>query len=210
MQQHTNCGVCGGYVEYIDSKGKVFGKGTQVYSMTEEEARQYREGTEPLGLFCSTACIRGEVVKKEAMRFDTALAASEDMELWNLILEKGWDVMNLPIFLSQYRFHDESICTSQFIYCKHLHMYVTDRLVRRRAKMPAISFDEYYTLQKKKGLLAQLRFEYPIYAEFFYRTGGFHAISGNYIKGASMLLMAFIMEPKRIIRLFKQRFGKKI
>lgn len=210
MQQHPNCGVCGGYVEYIDSKGKVFGKGTQVYSQTEDEARQYREGTEPLGLFCSTACIRGNVIKNDSMRFDTALAASEDLDLWNHILEKGWDVLNLPDFLCQYRFHDESICTSQFIYCKHMQMYVEDRLIRRRTNMPAISFDEYYAIEKNKGLLAQLCFEYPIYAEFFYRTGGFHVISGNYFKGGAMLLLSFIMQPKRIIRILKQRFGKKV
>ena len=210
MEEHPNCGAAGGYIEYIDGKGKVFGKGTQIYCLTEEDSRRYRESLEPLGLFCSTVCLRGEVIWRDGMRFDTSLPASEDIELWNLILEKGWDVLSLQEFLSQYRMHNESICTSQFIYCKHHHMYVTDRLVRRRLHQPAISFEEFYKSKRAAGLWAWFRFEYPIYAEYFYRTGGFNLISGNFIKGASMLLMSFLMEPRRMRRLIRQRLGKKV
>ena len=210
MENNPSCGVCGGYIEYIDSYGKVFGKGTQINCMSAEDSQRYRESLHPVGLFCSTVCLRGEVIKKDGMRFDTSLPASEDIELWNLILEKGWDVMNVPDFISQYRLHDESICTSQFIFCKHHHMYVSDRLVRRRNNLPSISFKEFCALKRSEGIWKWLKFEYPIYAEYFYRTGGYCLISHRYIRGFFMMLMSFLMEPRRIRRVICQRLGKKV
>lgn len=210
MQEHPNCGAMGGYVEYIDPQGKVFGKGTQMYCFTEEDAQRYRESMEPVGLFCSSVCLRGEVIHRTGLRFDTSLPASEDIELWNLILESGWDVLVRPDYLSQYRFHGDSICTSRFIYCKHHHMYVTDRLRRRRTGLPPVSFEEFYQEKRSRGLWQWLRFEYPIYAEYFYRTGGYHMVIHQYIRGISMLGMSFIMEPSRLRRLIRQRLGKKV
>lgn len=210
MEAHPNCGAAGGYVEYIDGKGKVFGKGTQMYCLTEEDSQRYRNSLEPVGLFCSTVCLRGEVIKRDGLRFDTSLPASEDIELWNIILEKGWDVLSLQEFLSQYRLHDDSICTSQFIYCKHHHMYVADRLVRRRTGKEPISFNTFCESKRKAGLWNWLKFEYPIWAEYFYRTGGFALVCRKFFKGGFMLGMSFLMEPRRIRRIIRQRLGKKV
>lgn len=210
MEANPGCGLAGGYVEYIDSNGKVFGKGTQMYCLTKEDSDRYRKSLEPLGLFCSTACIRGEVIQRDGMRFDTSLPASEDIELWNLILEKGWDVISLQDFLCQYRMHGDSICTSQFIFCKHHHMYVTDRLVRRRTGQQPISFDDFLKLKQAEGFWAWLKFEYAIWAEHFYRTGGYNLISGNRLKGACMLGLSLLMQPRRIRRIICQRLGLKV
>lgn len=210
MEKHPTCGVCGGYVEYIDCNGKIFGKGTQMYCLTEKDSQRYREGLTPLGLFCSSVCLRGDVIKNPKMRFDTELEACEDMDLWNLILENGWDVLCIQEYLSQYRFHDESICTTKYLHVKYLHKYVEDRIARRRSNLPAINYDEYYASLQSKGAMEHLRFKYPIYAEYFYRTGGFHCISKRYIRGGFMLLMAFLMEPWRIRRMIYQRLGKKL
>lgn len=209
-ENNPSCGVCGGYIEYIDSNGKVFGKGTQINCMTAADSQRYRESLHPVGLFCSTVCLRGDVIKKDGMRFDVSLPASEDIELWNLILEKGWDVMNVPDYLSQYRLHNESICTSKFLFCKHHHMYVCDRLVRRRTNLPPISFKEFCFSKRAQGFWKWCKFEYPIYAEYFYRTGGFHLVENRFIRGILMLLVSFLMEPRRIRRIFCQRLGIKI
>lgn len=209
MQAHPRCGACGGFVQYINSRSRVFGVGTQMYSFTEADAQRYRESLEPLGLFCSTVCIRGEVIHRDGLRFDTSLPASEDIELWNLILEKGWDVMSMREFLSQYRLHDGSICTSRFVYCKHHHMYVSDRLVRRRTGQAPISFETFCRNIRAKGWWNWFKFEYPIYAEYFYRTGGFKLMEKHYIKGGFMMLLSLIMQPGRLRRLFRQRFGKR-
>lgn len=210
MKAHPRCGAMGGYVDYIDPEGNVFGKGTQMYCFTEEDARRYRESLEPVGLFCSSVCLRGDVINKQGLRFDTTLPASEDIELWNIILENGWDVLVQKEFLSQYRFHGDSICTSRFVYCKHHHMYVTDRLRRRRQNRTPISYDEFCKSQRARGLWQWLCFEYPIYAEYFYRTGGYHMVVHRYLKGALMLAASFIMEPRRVRRIIRQRLGKKV
>ena len=210
MESHPNCGAAGGYVEYIDAKGKTFGKGTQMYCFTKEDAQRYRESLEPVGLFCSTVCLRGAVITRDKLRFDTTLPASEDIELWNLILEKGWDVLSLQDYLSKYRMHGESICTSQFIFCKHHHLYVTDRLIRRRTGLPPISFETYYQQKRAEGTWAWIKFEYPIWAEYFYRTGGFALVCNKFLKGLFMLSLSFLMEPSRIRRLLRQRLGRKV
>ncbi len=210
MEANPNCGVCGGYVEYIDADDKFFGKGTQINCMTAEDAQRYRESLSPVGLFCSTACIRGEIIRKEGMRFDVSLPAAEDMDLWNRILEKGWDIQNVPEFLSQYRIHDESICTEKFVYCKHYSAFVCDALVRRRTGLPPIDFEQFCAAKRAEGLWKWLKFEYPIYAEFFYRTGGSHLVARRYIRGGIMLIISFLMQPRRIRRIICQRLGKKI
>ena len=210
MERHPNCGVCGGYVEYIDARGRVFGKGTQIHCMTETDSQRYRKSLHPVGMFCSTVCIRGEIIKKDAMRFDISLPASEDMDLWNRILEKGWDIQNVPSFMSQYRIHDESICTEKFVYCKHYSEYVCDRIIRRRSGHPPITFEQFYAGKRSAGLWAWLKFEYPIYAEYFYRTGGSHLVARRYLKGGIMLIISFLMQPHRISRIIRQRLGEKL
>lgn len=210
MKSNPNCGIVAGYVEYIDTTGRIFSKGTQMYCMSAEDARRYRESLHPVGLFCSTVCLRGDIIQKQGMRFDLDLPACEDMELWNLILEKGWDVICIPEFLSQYRIHSNSIFTSQFIFCKHYHMYVEDRLIRRRTGQISLSFEEFIHQKKASGIRAWIKFEYPIWAEHFYRTGGFHLVSGHFIKGAFMLGLSFIMSPSRIRRIIYQRLGKRL
>ena len=210
MAANPDCGIVAGYVEYIDGESRVFSKGTQMYCMSKEDSARYRNSMEPIGLFCSTVCLRGEVIHRDGLRFDTSLPACEDMELWNLTLEKGWDILCLPEFLSQYRMHSNSIFTSQFIFCKHHHMYVEDRMIRRRTGQSTISFDEFMNNKKSGGIWSWMRFEYPIWAEHFYRTGGYHLISGNRIMGACMLTLALLMKPGRIRRAIRQRLGKKV
>lgn len=210
MKEHRNCGAMGGFVEYIDAKGKVFGKGTQMYCFTEDDARGLRESMEPVGLFCSSVCIRGEVIQKDGFRFDTSLPASEDIDMWNRILEKGWDVMSCRYFLSRYRVHSESICTAQFIFCKHHHMYVIEKLRRRRQSLPDIAYEEYYRQLRSSGVWKWVKFEYPIYAEYFYRTGGAYLLNRRYVRGLAMLMASFVMKPSKIRRLLGQRFGWKV
>ncbi len=208
MEENPDCGLTGGFVKYIDSKGAEFGQGTHIFTFTKEDSQRYRESLEPIGMFCSTICIRGEVIHRDGLRFDTTLPASEDMELWNLILEKGWDVMAIPEFLSKYRFHGDSICTAQFIYCKHHHEYVIDRLRRRRSGLPPITLEQYLEQIKKQGMIAWLRFKYPIYAEYFYRTGGYMLVEKKYIRGALMFATSLVMQPYRIRKFISQKFGK--
>ena len=181
-----------------------------MYCMSAEDSRRYRESLNPVGLFCSTVCLRGDIIQKQGMRFDLDLPACEDMELWNLVLEKGWDVICIPEFLSQYRMHSNSIFTSQFIFCKHYHMYVEDRLIRRRTGQASLKFEEFIRQKKASGIQAWIKFEDPIWAEHFYRTGGYHLVSGNRIKGACMLALALLMNPGRIRRAIRQRLGKKV
>lgn len=210
MEANPNFGIVGGFVEYITPQGKVFGKGTQMYCLSAEDAKRYRESLEPLGLFCSTVCLRGEVIRKDNMRFDPTLPASEDIELWNLVLEKGWDVISLQEYFTQYRMHDDSICTSRFIYCRHYQEYVVNRLVRRRSNQTPVTFEEFVNSKRTEGLWKWLKFEYPIYVDYFYRTGGYKLISGSVIKGACMLAISMLMSPSRLRRLIYQRLGKKL
>lgn len=210
LQEHPNCGIVGGFVEYIDSKGKVFGKGTQIDCLTEEDANRYRNSLKPLGLFTSTVCIRGEVLRNHQLLFDTNLIAAEDMDLWNRVLETGWDVLSIPLYLSQYRFHGGSICTSRMIFCKTCSMYVKENLKRRRLNMSPLSYEEFCNEKHKESWWTRLKYLYPIYAEHFYRTGGFYLVEGKFLRGGTMLLTALLMTPHRIRRLICQRLGKRL
>ena len=210
MEDYPNCGACGAWVEYIDANGRIFGKGTQIHCQTKEDSQRYRKSLYPVGMFCSTVCIRGDFIKKNGMRFDISLPASEDMDLWNRILENGWDIQNIPDFLSQYRIHDESICTKRFIYCKHYSEYVCDKIIRRRKGLTPITFEQFYANKRCEGVWKWIKFEYPIYAEYFYRTGGSYLVAHRYFKGGLMLMLSFIMQPHRIRRIIYQRLGKKL
>ena len=210
MKANPECGIVSGFVEYINSAGRVFAKGTQMRCLTAEDARRFRESLEPIGLFCSTVCLRGEVVQRDHMRFDTTLQACEDMDFWNQTLEKGWDVISLPEYLSQYRTHKDSIFTSRFIFCKHHHMYVADRLIRRRTNLAPITFEQFMHEKREAGIWKWLKFEYPIYAEYFYRVGAYHLASGHVIRGCLMMMISLLMLPSRIRRLIYQRLGKKL
>lgn len=210
MKAHPNCGVMGGFIEYIDSKGKIFGKGTQLDCYTEKDAERYRNGLPPVGLFTSAVCIRGDVLREHHLLFDTRLIAAEDMDLWNRVLETGQDVLVLPEFLSQYRVHGNSICTSRFKTCKQYSEYVKENIRCRRTGQPSKSFEDFCKLERERDFHTRIKYTYSVYSEYFYRTGGWHLIEGRYFQGGCMLLLALLMKPKRIHRLICQRLGKRI
>lgn len=207
MQAHPNCGIVGGFVEYINSQGKVFGKGTHVDCITEEDSRRYREGMKPLGLFTPTICLSGRMLRETALRFDETLPMVEDIDLWNRVLEKGWDVLTIPDYLSQYRFHGNSMCTSRFVVCKKYFMFVKENMRRRRSGRDLLTYEEYEESVRSRGFIARLKYMYPIYAEFLYRTGGFYAVDAHPLRGGIMLLGSFLMQPWRVWRIIRQRFG---
>lgn len=207
MQAHPNCGIVGGFVEYINSQGKVFGKGTQIDCITEEDSRRYRESMKPLGLFTPTVCLRGRMLRETGLRFDEKLSMSEDIDLWNRVLESGWDVLAIPDFLSQYRFHGNSVCTSRFVYCKKSFLFVKENLRRRRSGKNLLTYDEYEDSIRRLGSIARLKYMYPIYAEYLYRTGGYNVVDAHPLRGGIMLLGSFLMQPWRVWRIIRQRFG---
>lgn len=211
MQEHPRCGVMGGFVEYIDAHDKVFGKGTQVDCFTEADAQRYREGVKPMGLFCPTICLRGEVLHgKDHIRFDAGLRAAEDLDCWNRILEAGWDALTMPEFLSQYRFHGDSMCTAKFLFCHNYGKYVGDRIRRRRCNLPPVTYEGFCEIQKHAGCFKRFKNLYSTYEKHFYRTGGYHMVEGRWLRGGIMLLCSMFMNPKRVRRLIYQRLGKRL
>lgn len=209
MAEHPNCGVVAGFVNYIDTKGNITGKTTEWDLFTKEDSARYRNSLTPIGLNGSSVCLRGEIIHRDGLRFDVSLPACEDMELWNLILEKGWDVIVLPEILAQYRLHPNSIFTSRFVFCKTYDKYVTDRLIRRRRGQPPIDYETFMANVSRQSFCSKWRFYYPIYANYFYRTGGYHLIEKHYLRGLFMVGLSLLMQPSRFMRLVRQRFGKR-
>lgn len=78
-----------------------------------------------------------------------------------------------------------------------------------RTGQTPINYDTFYQSISDRGLAALIQFKYPIYAEYSYRAGVFHLVEGHYICGDLMMLTALIMQPGRLSRLFRQRFGKR-
>lgn len=209
MAEHPNCGVVAGFAHYIDSKGTITGSATQLDIFTAADCARYRNSLTPIGIYGSTVCMRGEIVHRDGLRFDTSLPACEDMELWNLILEKGWDVIVLPEFLAQYRLHANSIFSSRFVFCKTYDRYVTDRLIRRRTGQPALDYETFMRYVSQRSFIGRLRFYYPLYANYFYRTGGYHLFEKHFLRGLCMVGLSLLMQPWRVMSLIRQRFGKR-
>ncbi len=201
MQEHPQCGVMGSYIYFKNARGKRIGVGKSFRCFTSEEAKYFRESLESIGFLPSTMCVRGEVVREDRVLFPPDLTACEDREFVDKVLEAGWDALCLPEPLCDYRVHATSISTSRPFFVHLQGLYAYDRLLRRRTRKEAISFEQFIENYKTKSLCSRACEFTSVFAQSLYRRAGFHLMQRQFIRGGTLLSLSILLKPTLLKKL---------
>lgn len=199
MELNPDVGCSSSFIRYINSNGKIVGKGSLDLTSVEFLNRCLQSG-DPFGLFCPATVIRTAVFKNRNLRFRHQFWPADDIDLWNRIAEAGWQVLAQPEYLVDYRIHSTSAVTSSFQRTRDKYEFVRACLRARRQGQIEPDWEEFENSQKSRPFLAKINAWRKSAAKGLYRSAGFQIGDGKTFRGLFSLFEAAILQPKYVFR----------
>ncbi len=205
MEEHPEVGCCSGFVNYINSKGIQFAKGAMIGLDQKIEDINNSKSDDPFSLYYSSVMIRSEIFKYPSLRFREQYFPSEDCDFWNRVVEAGWKVDIIPLYLANYRVHLKSAWGSKFMLARMKYRYSRESLRCRRRKLVEPSFAEFKKAQNKRPWLIRFNECRCDLAKGNYRSAGIAFGENRKMKAIIFLVIALLMQPSyAILRFLKQ------
>lgn len=204
MEAHPEVGATSGFIHYINSSGDIIGQG-KLDLLTKEKAKDYEMRNEPFALFAPCVMLRTEIVSNEELFFRSEFWPADDIDMWNRIYEKGWQVIAQPEVLTQYRIHSNSVVTSDFHKTRRQFEYVRACMQARRRGDPEPSREEFEAALQKRAVWQKINHWRKVQAKGMYRAAGFAYAEKKYVRMANMLAVAGMLEPVYVIKRLRQQ-----
>jgi glycosyltransferase involved in cell wall biosynthesis len=123
----------------------------------------------------------------------------DDIDLWNRVSEAGYKVYAIPKILLKYRLHKDSVITSTFLRSKMMSRWVKECLILRLKKKREVSYKKFIIKLKRQSTFKKIQIYSQDYSDYYFRNMIIHIIDNNYLKIFYTLLLAFLINPIRII-----------
>jgi len=189
---------------YINEANDIIGK-ISTNLLTVADGKRYLERGKLIYCLQSGVMTRKQALKKVG-GYREELLLGQDTELWNRMVEVGYNLVVMPKILVKYRIRDGSTMTQFKKYFFYIDMI--DFNIQRRRK----GFREYSKEEFKKFLVSQpwylkvARFNLR-YSQYLYRLSGLMYGNKKYINFILYLLGAFFINPVYTMKkLYNQKF----
>lgn len=208
MAAHPRLGASSGFMDYISSSGEIIGKAKSDL-LSEEDAKLYVERSDPFAIFCPCAILRSEIFKDSDLLFRPQFWPADDVDLWNRIHEKGWQVFLQPESLMQYRIHGSSAVTTSFFKTRHQFEFLRECMRARRRGDTEPTREEFVEMMAERPLWTRVNSWRKNYAKGMYRSGGFAFAEKKPFTAARLLIVAVLLQPKYVISRLTQQVIKR-
>ncbi|MEO1858120.1 MAG: glycosyltransferase family A protein [Rubritalea sp.] len=202
MEKHPGLGASSGFMDYISSTGKIIGKARSDL-LSEEDAQQYVKQNDPFAIFCPCAMLRAEIFKDPDLLFRPQFWPADDVDLWNRIHEKGWQVFLQPEPLMQYRIHGSSAVTSSFFKTRHQFEFLRECMRARRRGDTEPTREEFVKMMAERPLWTRFNSWRKTYAKGMYRSGGFAIAEKKPFTAVCLLVVAGLLQPLYVFNRLK-------
>jgi glycosyltransferase involved in cell wall biosynthesis len=108
LDLHPEIGICGGWIRLFGGAANL----TRKYPVSSDAVEAFRHFNCPFGH--PTVMLRRGLLEANGLRYDPGAAAVEDFELWTRLL-KFTRGANLPEVLLEYRLHEASVTTRDWV-----------------------------------------------------------------------------------------------
>jgi glycosyltransferase involved in cell wall biosynthesis len=202
MKENPEIALSSSFIRYINKEDQVIASG-KLDLLSSDALRGYLSGSDPFGLFCPAAIIRRDAAKDPELGFRKQFWPADDIDLWNRIAEKGYQVRAQEEYLVGYRIHGTSAVTANFYRTRMKYEWVRESLRARRRGLPEPTEEEFFQIWCSASILDRFNRARKILAKGMYRAAGFARAEGKYhllaIYGLSSLLLQPFYVLKRIL-----------
>ncbi|TAH21991.1 MAG: glycosyltransferase [Cytophagales bacterium] len=199
LRQHPEVGVLSCWAYYIGHQGKIIGKLKSPTDLNNpQDSQRYLEQNKVIYILHPGTIMKKEVVLR--IGGYKPIAPSQDIDLWNRLVEHGVVIICTNQILMQYRIHEDSITTSQHINSLNYIEWIGTCMKLRRQAKAEISFDTFQQQIAAKPFWVQMNRTRKLYSNYLYRNAAFQYGNDNYLLFVASLIGSFFLDPKRIIR----------
>ncbi len=198
LQENPAIDMTSCYCYLINAKGKKVGVQHLMGFKSIEESKQAVEK----GIIAICAHT-GFMCRKEALEGVGGYRnrwPSDDTDLFNRMIEKGYVLVGMPEYLMKYRVHNQSIMASTDMKRALESEWVSSSIYRRRQGLPEQTFDEFMQAIRQEGFLKNLHRKRKHYGYAFYRNAGINYSLGDYPKFFVQSLLAVLLIPNFVFK----------
>lgn len=206
LHNNKNVAVLSCLAYYINERNEIIGK-TFSDLKTVADCRKYYKNNEAIGLLHPGVVFRKNIIK-ELGGYRGKFWPAEDIDLWNRVVEEGYDIITLQIILMKYRIHNSSSITSKFIESRKKFEWVRETMWCRRKGEIEPTWDEYLEKLNNQTFIKKINWKRKTYAKHYYRAGGFDFAKKNYGIFICHLIAAFILQPIYVLNKINKQWVK--
>lgn len=198
LQQHPEIGVLSCWAYYINHQGRVIGKLKSPTDLSNsQDSQKYLASNKIIHILHPGTIMR----KKAVLEIGgyKAIVPSQDIDLWNRLVEHGVVIVCTNQLLMQYRIHKDSVTTSQYLKALNYDEWIGVCMRLRRQAKPEISFETFQKQVKAQPFWTKMHRYRKLYSNYFYRNAAFFYGNRNYHYFLGSMLLAFSLDPQRIV-----------
>jgi glycosyltransferase involved in cell wall biosynthesis len=199
MKENPEIALSSSFIRYINKDDQVIASG-KLDLLTSDVLTNYLSGSEPFGLFCPAVIIRQDAAKDPDLGFRKQFWPADDIDLWNRVAEKGYQVKAQAEYLVGYRVHGASAVTANFYRTRMKYEWVRECLRARRQGVPEPTEEQFSQAWQNTALFARVNRARKIFAKGMYRAAGFARAEEKYHLLIAYGLSSMLLQPLYVLR----------
>lgn len=196
VQAQPALAVLSSLVAFIDVQGRTIGVSRSPFTRADAVTRAVQANT-LIGFHHPAVLMRKSVVQATG-GYRKAYWPSDDLDLWNRIVESGHALLVQPEVLTEYRIHSESVCVSAARETIQKIEWVEDSMLRRRTGEPERTWEAFMNHRRQLPWHHRLNHKRCCRARTLYKEAVQHRANRQYRPLVSKLLKAMLLEPSYV------------
>jgi len=197
MSANPDLAVASCLVAHIDETGRRIGS-SPVALTTRDEVRAMAAAHLPIGISHPGAILRKSAVV-DAGGYRDAFVPSEDVDLWNRLLERGWMVLVQPELLLEYRIHARAASVRGAREVTRKVAWITACIAARRSGKPEPSWEQFVASRRARPLGRRIDEERRALAEVLYKTSVLYYAQRRPMRLVPTLAAAAVLWPSYVV-----------
>lgn len=203
LDAHKNVAVVASRVQLINTAGDVVGSAGRQGLGVGVLRSEAMAGT-LIGFHHPSVMFRREMILKVG-GYRGKFWPVEDVDLWNRVVERSWDVFVLDEFLTRYRLHDSSVCCERAEEVENQRLWVKLCRDNRRSGKPEPDRDAFDLVLQNQSVWERWQKKRKLRGHIFYKKSALCYSSGKAVKAVLYAVLAIALRPKKNVM---QIFGR--
>jgi glycosyltransferase involved in cell wall biosynthesis len=198
LQAHPTVDVLSCWAYYINHQGRTIGKLSHPTDLqTKEDNKRYFTENKLVHILHPGVMMRKDAVLN--LGGYKPIVPSQDIELWNRLIEHGYYFVCTHQILMKYRIHSKSVTNSNYMKAILFDEWIGECMKLRRQGKPEITFETYQKGQKARPMLLRIDSWRKMYANYAYRKAAFLLGNRNYVGFLWNVICSFLLAPTKML-----------
>ncbi len=190
---HPELAAASSWVKHINAEGEIIAKGDSPL-LTHEAVQKLYAANELVGFNHPATILRKKAVQAVG-GYRRQFRVNEDIDLWNRLLEHGYQIPVQPEYLLKYRIHAESASIARARVIRQQLRWVKDCMLRRRRGETELSWDEFLCFYKTLPWYVRANMQRKDAAKSLYKAATFQFAQRKYARVVPSIIAALMLQP---------------